>query len=71
MTLRRKRAGGPLMPDYRLYCIDGAGRFIRSREFSAASDEEAIEIARAMKLPDRCELWQRSRMVIDLPAHPA
>ena len=52
-----------LMRDYRLFCIDGTGRFTMSHEFEALDDEEALGKARAMKLSVKCELWQRGRMV--------
>jgi hypothetical protein len=51
------------MPDYRLYRLDGAGKFTSSHEFTAGSDEEALNLVSAMGLPVRCELWERSRMV--------
>ena len=54
------------MGEYRLYCINEAGRFAKSHDIEAASDEEAIEAARAMKLPVLCELWHRDRMVAKL-----
>ena len=55
------------MPDYRLYCLDEAGKFTRSHEFTAGSDEEALNVVSAMRLLVRCELWERSRMVAKLP----
>lgn len=55
------------MPDYRLYCLDGAGKFTRSYEFTAASDEEAFNVVSAMGLRVRCELWEGRRMVGELP----
>lgn len=57
------------MGDYRLYCLDGAGKFTKSHEIRADSDKEALAAARAMKLPVKCELWNRSRMVATLDAH--
>ena len=55
------------MGDYRLFCIDGTGRFTMSHEFEANDDDEALEKARAMNLSVKCELWQRGRMVAVLP----
>ena len=49
------------MAEYRLYCLDGAGRITRAEEIEATGDEEAIMIARALKKRVRCELWQRDR----------
>jgi hypothetical protein len=59
------------MPEYRLYCLDGANKITRAEGISAASDAEAIDAARAMKLPVKCELWQRDRLVARIPAHSA
>jgi hypothetical protein len=53
------------MSDYRLYCLDGSGRFNKSHEIRAANDGEAL--ARKMKLPVKCELWDKARMVAELP----
>jgi hypothetical protein len=57
------------MPDYRLYCLADDGRFTKSHEISAANDDEALLKAREMKLPVRCELWEKSRLIAKLPAH--
>lgn len=51
------------MDGYRLFCIDGTGRFTMSHEIEAADDAEALAKARDMKLSVKCELWQRGRMV--------
>jgi hypothetical protein len=55
------------MPEYRLYCLDGANRITRAEQISAPSDAAAIEAARAMKLPVKCELWHRDRLVARIP----
>ena len=57
------------MPEYRLYCLDGANKITRAEGISAESDEQAIARARALKLPVKCELWQRDRLVARIPAH--
>jgi len=59
------------MGDYRLFCIDGTGRFTMSHEFTAEDDAEALAKGRAMKLSVKCELWQRGRMVAVLDPHRA
>jgi hypothetical protein len=51
------------MGEYRLFCIDGSGRFVASHDFDALDDAEALARARDMKLSVKCELWQRGRMV--------
>jgi hypothetical protein len=57
------------MGEYRLYCLNERGKFAKSHELEAASDSEAVEQARAMKLPVKCELWSRDRLVAKLPPH--
>jgi hypothetical protein len=59
------------MAEYRLYCLDGANRITRAERISANSDEEAVAAARAMKLPMKCELWLRDRLVTRIPASGA
>lgn len=56
------------MPKYRLYCLDGANKITRAQEIDAKSDDDAIDIARSMKLPVKCELWTRERLVAQLSA---
>ena len=51
------------MTDYRLYCLDAAGRFFRCEEFSAANDEAAAERALALRGDSAAELWAGARMV--------
>ena len=68
---RRLTRGGAAMTEYRLYCLDGANRITRAEGIRAASDDEAIEAARSMKLPVKCELWQRDRLVARIAAHSA
>jgi hypothetical protein len=51
------------MAQYRLYCLDEAGKFTNAHEIEAASDTDAIAQARKMKLDVVCELWERGRMV--------
>ena len=58
------------MSDYRLFCIDGSGRFTMSHEFEAADDAEALGKAEAMRLSVKCELWQQGRMVAVLEPPP-
>ena len=59
------------MAEYRLYCLNDAGRFTRVHEIKANNDAEALARARAMKLPTKCELWEGRRKVATLePQHP-
>ena len=64
MVLRGFRLlGGEYMPDYRLYCLDGAGKITRAEVIDAENDDDAVMIARAARKPVHCELWQRDRLV--------
>jgi len=55
------------MPEYRLYCLDGAGKIEKAEEITAMNDAEAIILAKRMKKPVSCELWERTRMVAKIP----
>ncbi len=57
------------MFEYRLYCFEGASKITKVEEFHAKGDEEAIMIAKAMKKPVKCELWNRNRKVAVLDPH--
>ena len=54
---------------YRLFCLDGVGKFTTMHEIAAVDDDEAVAAARAMKLPVKCELWERSRLVATISPH--
>jgi hypothetical protein len=60
---KRVNAGGAVMPTYRLYCLDGAGKMANAEWIDAASDEDAFTKARGKKLSFPCELWEQSRFV--------
>jgi hypothetical protein len=51
------------MPNYRVYCYDGAGKLWVADWVEAASDEDALAAARAMKVAVKCEVWERDRLV--------
>ena len=55
------------MASYRLYCLDGSGHISLADWIEAASDEDAIATARALR-PDahRCEVWRKDRLVARL-----
>jgi hypothetical protein len=55
------------MSEYRLYCLNEHGKFAKAHDIEAASDDDAIDRARAMKLPVPRELWNRDRLVAKLP----
>jgi hypothetical protein len=52
------------MPDYRVYCVDGAGQIDLADWIPAATHEEAIMKARELR-PDahKCELWLGDQMI--------
>jgi hypothetical protein len=51
------------MRDYRLYCLDGSGKFTTVHEIDAKDDAEALQKSRDLKLLVKCELWDKERMV--------
>ena len=59
------------MPAYRLYCIGEDGAFVRGRWLAADDDAQAITYARETECDNhRCELWERSRLVANIPRNP-
>ncbi len=60
------------MANYRLYCLDGAGRITGAADvIEAPSDEDAIAAARDRAPDSHCEIWQGRRLVATIPATPA
>ena len=57
------------MPDYRVYCRGADGRFTKVHEMTAKDDENAIAKTKTLKLDSRCELWESSRLVSEVPGH--
>jgi hypothetical protein len=55
------------MPDYRMYCLDGAGHMGLADWIEASDDDDAIAKARQLK-PNAhsCEVWQKDRLVAKL-----
>jgi hypothetical protein len=52
------------MSDYRLYCLDGAGRISLAEWIEAADDEAAIAKVRELhRQALKCEIWQGQRLV--------
>lgn len=50
-----------MLPTYRLYRLDGAGRISAAEWIEAADDEDAC--AKARQFCGRFELWERNRLV--------
>ena len=59
------------MAEYRLYCLNEAGKFSKVHLIRADSDEDALKQACNWKLPVECELWRRNRMAAKLEPHKA
>ena len=51
---------------YRVYSLDGAGKFLSAEWVDADSDESAIAAVRSSKPGSICELWEGRRMVTTL-----
>jgi hypothetical protein len=58
------------MAIYRLYILNGQGKIGSVSTIDAQSDEEAIKIVKARRLPISSEIWERSRHVADVPPLP-
>jgi hypothetical protein len=57
------------MANYRLYCLDGAGRISLAEWIRATDDRAAIRQAHDMKLHAlKCEIWEGVRLVATLDA---
>ena len=54
---------------YRLFYIDAGGK-VTFEDLHAASDEEAVQLARDMKLAVDCQIWDRERRIATIPEHP-
>ena len=57
------------MTDYRLYCLSASGKITEAEWIEAKTDDEALVIVRARKLPFECELWAGNRLVGRIHAH--
>ena len=51
------------MVAYRLYHIDGAGKFSAAEWIEAEGDDAALDAARKLNKSIACELWERGRLV--------
>ncbi len=59
------------MSAYRLYHIDGGGRFSAAEWIEAEDDAAAIEAARAVNKSIAGELWQGQRFVARVDSGPS
>ena len=51
------------MTSYRLYSIDGAGKIVGAQWLDAPSDHEAVDVARTLNIANKCEVWNRTKLV--------
>lgn len=57
------------MPDtYRIFRLDRTNHIVEMEWVTAGSDEEALALARAMKVSGRCEVWLGARLVATIHA---
>ena len=52
-----------MLPSYRLYCFDGAGKITSAEWLQAIDDDDAAKQAHQRKLGVVAEVWDRSRFV--------
>lgn len=63
------RPGGiAVLPSYRLYCLDGAGKITTAEWLDAVDDADATRQAQERKLGVASEIWDRSRLVAKIEA---
>ena len=51
------------MAEYHLYCLDHGGKSVEAQVITAATDEDAVSQARALKGLRQCEVWRDSRLI--------
>jgi hypothetical protein len=54
------------MPGYSLYCPDEQGGLSKAYDIPGRNDQEAVSLARALKLDVKCELRDEDRLVAKL-----
>lgn len=57
------------MSGYRIYFLNGEGRFMRALELMCRDDEEATSQARELADGHAVELWDRARLVARFERH--
>ncbi|MGZ2412110.1 hypothetical protein ACUXST_001531 [Sphingomonas sp. F9_3S_D5_B_2] len=58
------------MQNYRVYCLDGASKFVTAEVIFAENDEEAVMLARKLETGLRREIWDRNRHVSTIEIDP-
>ena len=54
------------MKNYKLYCLDHAGRSVEVQDILASSDEEAVVKAQAVRGLSKCEVWRDNHLVAQI-----
>ena len=55
---------------YRLYFVDRTGKITSAEMLNAHTDDEAVDLARAINSDCSCELWRRNTFVTSIPGIP-
>jgi hypothetical protein len=63
------RGAPEIITEYRLYCLDGDGDCTKEHLLGAADDSDAIAQIEIMQVQSKCELWERARLVVELPPY--
>jgi hypothetical protein len=63
MLGRAELGGCRVLPAYRLYRLDGAGKISSADWIAAEADDEALRQAEVMARGASFELWDRKRLV--------
>ena len=61
--MARHHWGVCVLPSYRLYRLDGAGKIVSADWIAADADDQAERLAREQSPEGRFELWERGRLV--------
>jgi hypothetical protein len=51
------------MAVYRIYCVDGVGKFTHAEWLEADADEEALAAAGSLAHGLACEVWEHARFI--------
>jgi hypothetical protein len=60
-----------VLPSYRLYRLDGAGKINTAEWIDAGCDEDAVRAAKARCNSGKYELWDRRRLVARIAGEDA
>jgi len=51
------------MGNYRLYSVDVTGKIVGLELLNAETDDDAVNLARALNKDRTCEVWNRTKLV--------